>query len=577
MRADRIHIAVRPRGILECLDLAVMFCGRRPAAVALATALGALPCILLNRLLLGGAPDTEEHFFTAYLLLGMEAAWASVPLTLYLGQAVFSERFSWRSAVRGLLGSLAALLVFQGILRGICLLFVVLAPVVFIGMYYLNQVILLEQPRFGRIWSRRTAINQRNAGHVLSLALIDAVLLLIGVPLATRLLAAVAAVWQGRPVSWLPTDGEGGFIGAAIFSWHGQIAFWSVCGLLTVFRFFTYLDARIRREGWDVELKLRADATYAGLAEARDRESRPVAGSRLAGVAGTLVAFALVIAGTATAADATSEAGDGARRALTRQSYPWYDAAQDRYRPLIRPAGEDRDSAGADPSSSAGTGRGGRRGGTGAGGGTGSGQGGGSGRGSGSGSGRGGGSLRPPPPPPPSISLPTLDLGNLGWILLVALFVAALLAVIYVLVRFGLGKRDEPEAKTDAAEAADDLDEERLAALPDGARLAGSDLLARAAAHAERGAFERAIVFFHAWQLLVLDRRGSLALARGKTNGQYTAEVAAASPALAPLFRRSSRLFEDAFFGDLPVGRADFLAVWDERDRIAAAGRTTGD
>jgi hypothetical protein len=577
MRADRLHVAVRPRGILECLDLAVMFCGRRPAAVALATALGALPCILLNRLLLGEAPDAKPEFFAPYLLLGLEAAWASVPLTLYLGQAVFSERFSWRLAARTLLTSLPALLVFQGILRGVCLLIVFLAPVVFVGMYYLNQVILLERPRFGRIWSRRTAINQRNAGHVLSLAVIDAAILLVGVPLGTRFLGAVAAIWQGRPVSWLPTDGASGFLGAAVFSWHGQIAFWSVCGLLTVFRFFTYLDARIRREGWDVELKLRSDATYAGLVEVQDPESRLAVKSRLAGVAGTLVAFAVVIAGTATAAEATTEAGDGARRALTRQSYPWYDAAQDRYRPLIRPTGGDRDSTDSAQSSSAGGGRGdrGRDGGTG--GGNGSGQRGGSGRGSGSGSGRGGGSLRPPPPPPPSISLPTLDLGNLGWIFLVALFVAALLAVIYLLVRFGLGKRDDPEAETDAVEATDDLEEERLAALPDEARLAGGDLLARAAAHAERGEFERAIVFFHAWQLLALDRRGSLALARGKTNGQYTAEVAAASPALAPLFRRSSRLFEDAFFGDLPVGRADFLAVWDERDRIAAAGRTTED
>jgi hypothetical protein len=578
MRADRIHIAVRPRGILECLDLAVMFCGRRPAAVALATALGALPCILLNRLLFANARDAEPAFFVAYLLLGLEAAWASVPLTLYLGQAVFSARFSWRLAARALLPSLPALLVFQGILRGICLLIVFLGPVVFIGMYYLNQVILLERPRFGRIWSRRGAMNQRNAGHVMSLALIDAAILLVGVPLGTRFLGAVAALWQGRPVSWLPArDGADGLLGAAVFSWHGQIAFWSVCGLLTVFRFFTYLDARIRREGWDVELKLRSDATYAGLAEARDRESRPAVQRRLVNVAGTLVAFAVVIAGTATAAEATVEAGDGARRALTRQSYPWYDAAEDRYRPLIHRASEGGSSTESLPSSSARGGRGDRGGGgAGRGGGSGRESGSGSGRESGSGSGRESGSLRPPPPPP-AISLPMLDLGNLGWILMVALFVAALLAVIYLLVRFGLGKRDDPEVETGADAAAAGCDEERLTALPDGARLAGSDLLARAAAHAERGEFERAVVFFHAWLLLTLDRRGSLALARGKTNGQYTAEVAAASPALAPLFRRSSRLFEDAFFGALPVSRADFLAVWDERDRIAAAGRTTGD
>jgi hypothetical protein len=40
--------------------------------------------------------------------------------------------------------------------------------------------------------------------------------------------------------------------------WQIQAAFWIVIVFLTVFRFVSYLDCRIRREGWDVELKLRA-------------------------------------------------------------------------------------------------------------------------------------------------------------------------------------------------------------------------------------------------------------------------------------------------------------------------------
>lgn len=160
---------------------------------------------------------------------------------------------------------------------------------------------------------------------------------------------------------------------------------------------------------------------------------------------------------------------------------------------------------------------------------------------------------------------------------MIALLGAAMLVAIYMVVRFGLDKRGDPTAEGGTDEAIKDLDDERLAALPEAARLTGGDLLARAAAHAERGEFERAIVFLHAWQLLELDRRGSLTLARGKTNGQYAGEVAAATPELASLFRRSSRLFEDAFFGELPVMEPDYLAVWNERDRIRTAGRTTGD
>jgi uncharacterized membrane protein YgcG len=575
MRADQIHVAVRPRGILECLDLAVMFCGRRPLAVIVATALGSLPCILVNRLLFGWRAG-EGLALPGFFLLGLEAAWASVPLTLYLGQAVFSERFSWRAAIRSLLGSLPALVFFQAILRAICLAVVFLSPVVFVGMYYLNQVILLERPPLTRTWRRRTAINRRQSGHVLTLAILDAVILVVGVPLATGLLGAVSAVWRGRPVTWTPGVGADGSPLTAVFTWHGQIAFWSICGFLTVFRFFTYLDARIRREGWDVELKLRADATYAGLAGIEAEPQKPVASRRPARVAGWLTACLLAAgAGSAVAETGTaSPAGDGARRALTRHSFPWYDAAEDRYRPLIRPAAEEAKAADGDR---------GRTGGSGARGpGSRSGSGSGSGAGSGSrrgvGDGTGGEGIRRPRPP--SFSLPSLDLGGLGWILTVALFALAALVIIYLVVRYGLWRRDQTAADGDEDDPGDDLDnpgDERLAALPAGVGLATGELLGRAAAHAERGEFEQAMLFFHAWQLVELDRRGGLALARGKTNGQYAAEVTAAAPTLAPLFRRSSRLFEDAFFGDLAVSRADFLAVWEDRDRIASFTRAAGD
>jgi len=570
VQADRLHVAVRPRGILECLDLAVTFCGRRPLAVALATALGAAPCILVNRLLFSGREASADGFL-AFVLLGVEAAWASVPLTLYLGQAVFSERFSWRRAGRDLLVSLPGLGVFQGILRGTCLLMVVLTPVAFIGTYYLNQVILLERPRFGRIWSRRTAINRRHFGVILSLALVDAAILIAGLPLGTRFLAAVSAIWRGRGVSWLAMLEADGFLGATIFSWHGQITFWSLCGLVTVFRFFTYLDTRIRREGWDVELKLRAESTYAGIGEPVVPAVPRPARARLLAALGAIAAGLTIAAGAAAAAAPGDTIPPGAaQRALSRQAFPWYDSEADRYRPLIRPtradegAISDRDSP-VRPETGRGSNRTTRGGGW-----SGSSPAGGR-EGSGRGAGNGSGPRRPPvsSPPPPAFELPRLDLGNLGWILMVLLFAAGLLAAIYLAVRYGLARFSRPEtAGGDGIPATDGTDEQRLAALPVGTRLPGSELLARAAAHAERGEFERAIVYFHAWQLVELDRTGILVLAVGKTNGQYAAEVTAASPALAPLFLRSNRLFEDAFFGALRVSGADFRRVWDERARI---------
>ena len=38
------------------------------------------------------------------------------------------------------------------------------------------------------------------------------------------------------------------------------LAMWVVAGYLSVVRFLFYLDLRIRHEGWEVELRLRAEA-----------------------------------------------------------------------------------------------------------------------------------------------------------------------------------------------------------------------------------------------------------------------------------------------------------------------------
>jgi hypothetical protein len=78
------------------------------------------------------------------------------------------------------------------------------------------------------------------------------------------------------------------------------------------------------------------------------------------------------------------------------------------------------------------------------------------------------------------------------------------------------------------------------------------------------------MVLFHGWQLVQLHGRGVIELARGKTTRRYAAEVAAAAPPLAGLFRRSNRLFEDALFGRLPVAATAFAEVWDRRHEFRA-------
>ena len=113
MRLDQVQVVVRPRGVLECLDLAVLVCGRRPLGVAMAAAIGAAPMILLNRYAFAGA-ENEDSVPAFMLLTALEMPWAAAPLTLFLGQAVFSGRFtaaSWRECLRAAAGAIGPMLV----------------------------------------------------------------------------------------------------------------------------------------------------------------------------------------------------------------------------------------------------------------------------------------------------------------------------------------------------------------------------------------------------------------------------------------------------------------------------------
>ena len=75
---------------------------------------------LLNRAIFPPGTGADSVFAVAWVL-GMEAPWAAAPLVLYLGQAVFAERFAWRQALASFGRALPKFLVFQVLLRAVLL------------------------------------------------------------------------------------------------------------------------------------------------------------------------------------------------------------------------------------------------------------------------------------------------------------------------------------------------------------------------------------------------------------------------------------------------------------------------
>lgn len=514
MRLDQVQVAVRPRGVLECLDLAMLVCGRRPLGLLIALAIGAVPMILLNRVLFAGA-EGDGALPMLGLLTAVEMPWAAAPLTLYLGQVMFAERFSaasWRHCLRAFGGAVWPMLLYQTFCRGLAFLTCLGGPVWVALAYFMGPVILLECGRWTATSSRSVSLCTSEMARIPFLLMLDALILIVGWTIGLTFLEAFATLWRGGAIADVlattidpfAEDGEVALAAVQAFvSWPSQIAFWLAAASVTIVRFFSYLDARIRNEGWDVELRFRTPRTYAGLPPA----SRAAAGAILGVV---------LLGGATAAAHAAPAAGhDAARDALMKQRLPWYDAPQDRYRPMVHVE----------------------------------------------------------PPPAPEIILPSgAAVGAFAkWTMIVIL---ALLvgAAIWLLVRHGLDWGGRAAGRADTVATV--LGTEALEALPEAARRHDGDLLAEAERLAAAGDHAAAMVFFHGWQLVQLHARGLIELARGKTTRRYATEIAAAAPALAPLFRRSSRLFEDALFGSLPVAAADFAAVWERRDEFRTPAGT---
>ena len=185
---------------------------------------------------------------------------AEIPLatalaTLYLGEAVFLERPGVRSVAGGFFRALPQLFLFQVLLRALFIPLVVTWFVPFAVWPYLNEVILLERnPLRRRRRGQMTTFRRSMALHGGSIG-----------DLFARWLVSVAFGVMLFAAFWLTMQILAGLL-LSEWKWEGltytlyyPLALWIVVGYFTVVRFLGYLDLRIRREGWEVELMMRAE------------------------------------------------------------------------------------------------------------------------------------------------------------------------------------------------------------------------------------------------------------------------------------------------------------------------------
>lgn len=286
MQLDRTRIAVRERNGIEILDMSLQVLRAYFRPWLATSLLGALPFMVINAAILWGVwddPDGEfpwRYFWLMTVLIFLEAPWASAILTTYLGASIFEENISVRKAAKEAWQRMPQMLWCQGIVRGVVPALVLVGIsrqslevnwfidaflLVVLSIYamalrafrpFINEIVLLERnPLRAKHAQAITAGKRSKYLHDPSGG--DLVMRWIGAAFVGSQLAFL--VVQTFAVGIGILFGVWTFTGVMLHVGY-PLALWLTASFIAVVRFLNYLDLRIRHEGWEVELRLRAEA-----------------------------------------------------------------------------------------------------------------------------------------------------------------------------------------------------------------------------------------------------------------------------------------------------------------------------
>ncbi|HEY2413128.1 MAG TPA: hypothetical protein VGI40_12840 [Pirellulaceae bacterium] len=303
MQLDRTRIAIRERGLLETIDLSLLVIREFAGPLIVCALLAIVPLAIINELLVGWMVSVDDEGTVSWfrytwamtVLIFLESQLASVFIVAYLGPAVFMEQRTIRQIAGDVLRQAFPILLCQGILRGVLaawLLYllteryeangwiegfwIVVVCLFAIAMRtfrpYINEIILLEKNPLLAGKSAAITVSKRSS-HLHGAYSGD----LFVRSFATTAIAAslvclaiyTASLTEGFLFSKWPLrfSFDDGFVlpidGLDLHVLY-PACLWLVVAFFAVVRFLSYLDLRIRHEGWEVELLMRAEAVRLG-------------------------------------------------------------------------------------------------------------------------------------------------------------------------------------------------------------------------------------------------------------------------------------------------------------------------
>lgn len=295
MQLDQTHVKVRLRSMAEIGDLALVMVRQYPGPLALSFATGALFWALTNLLVIGWIPWQESAYgindeeatgeITRYLiwmalLVILQTPAAGVMTTIFLGQAVFEQRPTWSSTWResmrqfkrwfwklGVVRFAVPPLIMLAIRWGqpadmfwdvmVPLVILIWVSIVRASSPFMPEILLLEQCEL-RSKSPNTITARRRSKSLhgpMSGELSGRFLFVSGVLFLLVVSVGYSLIWlRGIAI------GRWDIMNLLVLLVFYPFALWTAAGISVIIRMLNYLDCRIRLEGWEVELAVRAEA-----------------------------------------------------------------------------------------------------------------------------------------------------------------------------------------------------------------------------------------------------------------------------------------------------------------------------
>ncbi len=629
MQLDRTHVAIRVRTLSEIGDLSLVMIRRYPRAFFQAFFVGAAFWIIADLLLLGWLPlqpNDQVQFESTFsadrfryvtwmtTLVFLQAPIAGALTTYMLGQSIFEQQISLGKAIAEVrpvgwqlirvLGSrrlAIPAMVVVGLRWNtetnvffdffVPVAFLVVAALIRSSRPFVAEMILLERcPLRSKRADVITLRRRSKALHSPMASELGGRFLAVGLTL-TVLLACLfyALIWaRGMALGYWTSDA---FALLVFF----PLALWLIASLSVVVKLLGYLDARIRLEGWEVELAIRAEAirqfgedsmsTVLPSTAAATTSTTPAHTPAVPRAAATVKNLIILVACLLTHVEFSTpiqaqdldgrnaslvvcqgwklglaevdfgkdpHAAGSLTRSTTRKlkadkplafmaespvvaDSAWFDAERRKLRSIE--LNDHRVDSGNRQSRWL---------------------------------------PKPDKPKPPatqsqSQSTTSSQWSNMGigyvigWVMLIAIVCGVVALVMYVFANSAFEFRDEtPRQAIVGGRALDEQTKQRIAELP--AELRQTNVSPRS--ELERlmriGDFDHAIVFLYGHQLLMLDRVGSLRLSRWKTNNQYLRETRHSDPSVGDQLRVTVDAFERSYFGKHALDRTQFDRLWQE-------------